>query len=312
MMKRITLTLLISLMLPGLVFAQAKKTSAGRSDLLVSTDWLAKNASNPKVILIYVGRDNKDYVAGHIPNARFLALTDLVTTRDGKPNEMPPVEKLKTVFAGLGVNNDSRIVLYSDNYNLFAARAYFTLDYLGLGDQAALLDGGLDKWKAEKRQLSTETPELKTGNFSPRLKPNVLMVRDIVRDVSWATSNLEKPNYALIDARPNAEYTGATPGDGVKRGGHIPGSANVFWMEKNLVSKENPVLRPVTELRKLYEAAGATKDKTVVSYCRTGVQASHTYFVAKYLGYDVAMYDGSFLEWSNAENTSVSTGDKVK
>ena len=83
-------------------------------------------------------------------------------------------------------------------------------------------------------------------------------------------------------------------------------------MEKNLVSKENPVLRPVAELRKLYEAAGATKDKTVVSYCRTGVQASHTYFVAKYLGYNVAMYDGSFLEWSNTESTPVSTGDKIK
>ena len=307
-MKRITLTLLLGLLSAGFVLAQ----SPARSNLLVSTDWLAKNLNHPKVVVIYVGRDHKDYHAGHVPKARFLALTDLVTTRDGKPNEMPSVEKLKMAFASLGVNNDSRVVLYSDNYNLYAARAFFTLDYLGLGGQTALLDGGLDKWKAEKRPLTTEAPEPKAGNFTPRLNPNIVMVRDVVRDVSWVISKLDKPNYVLIDARPNDEYTGAKPGDGVKRGGHIPGAANIFWLEKNLVSKENPVLRPAAELRKLYEAAGATKDKTVVSYCRTGVQASHTYFVAKYLGYEVAMYDGSFLEWSNTESTPVSTGDKAK
>lgn len=310
MMKQLIAILFLGCLLVGWASAQTKNVV--RANLLVSTDWLAKNNNNPKLVVIYVGRDNKDYSAGHIPNARFLALSDLMIMREGKPNELPPVERLTATFANLGINNDSRIVLYSDNYNLYAARAYFTLDYLGLGEQVALLDGGLDKWKAEKRPLTTEAPELKAGNFTPRLNPNIMMVRDVVRDVSWATSNLDKPNYALIDARPNEEYTGAKPGDGVKRGGHIPGAANVYWMEKNLVSKENPVLRPAGELRKLYEAAGATKNKTVVSYCRTGVQASHTYFVAKYLGYDVAMYDGSFLEWSNTENTPVSTGDKAK
>ncbi len=311
-MKRMVLFCGLSFLLPVLLLAQSTKPAAVRANLLVSTDWLAKNVNHPQVVVIYIGRDNKDYSAGHVPKARFLALADLMVTREGKPNELPAVEKLKTTFASLGINNDSRIVLYSDNYNLYAARAYFTLDYLGLGEQAALLDGGLEKWKAEKRPLTTEAPELKAGNFTPRLKPKVALVRDVVRDISWATSNLDQPNYALIDARPNDEYTGAKPGDGIKRGGHIPGAANVYWMEKNLVSKDNPVLRPVAELRKLYEAAGATKDKTVVSYCRTGVQASHTYFVAKYLGYDVAMYDGSFLEWSNTESTPVSTGDKAK
>jgi thiosulfate/3-mercaptopyruvate sulfurtransferase len=311
-MKRIILILLAGGLLSSLIIAQPKKSASVRSDMLVTTDWLAKNINNPNVVLVYVGRDSKDYNAGHLPKARFLALNDLVVTREGKPNELPHVEKLQTVFANLGVNQDSRIVLYSDNYNLYAARAYFTLDYLGYGAQAALLDGGMDKWKAEKRPLSTESPERKAGNFTPRLKPEVMMVRDVVRDVSWTTKNLATPNYALIDARPHEEYTGEKAGDGVKRGGHIPGAVSVYWLEKNLVSKENPVLRPAAELRRIYEGAGVTKDKTAVSYCRTGVQASHTYFVAKYLGYDVAMYDGSFLEWSNTESTPVSTGEKTK
>ncbi len=311
-MKRIIFVTSFLVLLVGLCFAQTTKQNTVRSQMLVSTDWLAKNLKNPKVVLLYVGRERKDYDAAHIPGARFLALSDVVTVVNGKPNEIPPVEKLQSVFAKLGVNNDSRIVLYGENFNLFAARVYFTLDYLGFGDQTALLDGGLEKWKLEKLAPETAAPEIKAGNFTAKLNPSILAVREVVGDISWTIANDNTANYALIDARPKDEYTGAKAGDGVKRGGHIPGAASVFWMENNLVSKEDPVLRPVSELQKIYEAAGATKGKKMVTYCRTGVQASHTYFVAKYLGYDAAMYDGSFLEWSSIENTPVITGEKAK
>ncbi len=311
-MNRIVVTMLAIFLLPGCLLAQSKSKPVVRAQMLVSTEWLAKNLNNPNVIVIQVGREQKDYFAGHIPNARFLPLSALVITRGSNANELPPLDKLKTLFANLGVNNDSRIVLYGDNYNLLAARAYFTLDYLGFGDNAALLDGGLDKWKAEKRALSNEVFEVKAGNFAPRVNPNVVAVRDVVRDVSWTVSNLAAPNYALIDARPSDEYTGAKADASLAKLGHIPGAISIFWMDKNLASKDNPVLKTPNELRQIYEAAGATRDKKVVSYCRTGVQASHTYFVAKYLGYDVAMYDGSFSEWVTIEGAQVITGDKAK
>ncbi len=311
-MKRWMILTLMSVLLAATLPAQSKSKPVVRAQMLVSTEWLAKNLTNPNVIVIQVGREQKDYFAGHIPNARFLPLNALVTTRNNNANELPPIDKLKTLFANLGVNNDSRVVLYGDNYNLLAARAYFTLDYLGLGDNAALLDGGLDKWKAEKRPLSTEVFQVTTGNFTPRVNPKVIAVRDVVRDVSWATANLDAPNYTLIDARPNDEYTGAKADASLAKLGHIPGAVSIFWMDKHLVSKDNPVLKAPKDLRQIYEAAGATKDKKVVSYCRTGVQASHTYFVAKYLGYDVAMYDGSFSEWVTLEGAPVITGDKAK
>jgi rhodanese-related sulfurtransferase len=101
------------------------------------------------------------------------------------------------------------------------------------------------------------------------------------------------------------------PGERVTRGGHIPGAANLFWMQ-NIMSREIPVMRPPAELRRLYEAAGATADRKVVTYCRTGGQASHAYFTAKYLGYDVVMYDGSFFEWSKTEGTAVVSGQRAK
>jgi thiosulfate/3-mercaptopyruvate sulfurtransferase len=202
-------------------------------------------------------------------------------------------------------------VLYGDNSGLMAARAYFTLDYLGHGSRAALLDGSLEKWKAEHRATSTEAVEPKPARFTPRVRASVVTNLDVVRDLSWTATNVTSPSVALIDARPVEEYTGTKPGDGVPRGGHIPGATNVFWMQ-NVLTKENPVLRSVAELRKLYEAAGALNGRTIVTYCRTGGQASHAYFTLKYLGYNVVMYDGSFFEWSNTDGTPVVVGRERK
>jgi thiosulfate/3-mercaptopyruvate sulfurtransferase len=221
------------------------------------------------------------------------------------------VAELKKVFERSGVGDEMRIVLYGDNSGLSAARAYFTLDYLGHGARAALLDGGLEKWKAERRAVSTSAIETKPAPFTPRVRAGTVTSLDVMRDLSWTVSNISADGAVLIDARPADEYTGAKPGEGVPRGGHIPGAANVFWMQ-NLVSKENPVLRPVAELRRLYEDAGAAPGRTIVTYCRTGGQASHSYFTLKYLGYDVVMYDGSFFEWSTAAGTAVVSGSERK
>ncbi len=302
----------------GLLFTAAAQPArkgtvvpAVRAHLLVSTDWLAKYLNDPKVVVLHVAREKANYEAGHIPGARFLALSDILVTRDGVPNELPPIDKLQPVFSKLGVGDGSRVVIYGEMSGLMAARVYYTLDYLGFGDRAALLDGGLEKWKAEKREVTTAAPEIKAAKFTPRVNPKVVVMREVVRDASWIASHVDAPNVALIDARPAEDYTGAKVGDGVPRAGHIPGATNVYWMQ-NLRSSQQPVMKPVAELRRMYEAAGATSNKKVVTYCRTGMQASHSYFTAKYLGYDVTMYDGSFMEWSKTDGLPVVTGEKRK
>ena len=286
---------------------QKERAAAVRSDMIVSTAWLAAHLNDPKVVILHVARERTHYDAGHLPGARFIGWSEITATRDGVPNELAPVAELQKLFERLGVGNSARIVIYGDSSGLSAARAYFTLDYLGHGGRAALLDGGLEKWQAERRALSTDVVEPKTAGFTPRVRPSVVTNLDVVRDLSWTATNLGSSGVVLIDARPVDEYTGAKPGDGVPRGGHIPGAANVFWMQ-NLLSKESPVLRSPAELYRLYEKAGAQHGRTVVAYCRTGGQASHAYFTLKYLGYDVVMYDGSFFEWSNTEAAPVMTG----
>jgi len=290
---------------------QKEKPPSVRSEMIVSTAWLAGHLNDAKVVVLHVARERSHYDGGHIPGARFVGWSEITATRDGVPNELAPVADLQKLFERLGVGDDARIVLYGDNSGLSAARAYFTLDYLGHGGRAALLDGGLEKWKAERRAISTDLVEMKTARFTPRVRASAVTNLDVVRDLSWTAANLTSPSAVLIDARPVDEYTGAKPGDGVPRGGHIPGAANVFWMQ-NVVSKENPALRPLAELYRLYEKAGAQHGRTVVAYCRTGGQASHAYFTLTYLGYDVVMYDGSFFEWSNTEGTPVVAGGERK
>jgi thiosulfate/3-mercaptopyruvate sulfurtransferase len=284
-------------------------TGATREEMLVSTEWLARHLGDPSVVVLHVAQERAHYDAGHIPGARFLAFRDLVVTRDKVPNELPPAADLKRAFEQAGVGDDTRIVLYGERSGLLAARAYFTLDYLG-HDRAALLDGGLEKWKADARPLSQEAPMVKPATFTPRVRPELLVNLPQVRDLSWEAVNQEPSPVTLLDARPADEYSGGKPHDGVPRSGHIPGALHLYWMD-TLEGKDDLQLLPPYELRQLFQKGGVST-RRVVTYCTTGMQASFLYFAAKYAGFDAVLYDGSFLEWSNAADTPVAREEKPK
>lgn len=261
------------------------------NSLLVSTENLADRLDDPRTVVIHVGRDRASYDAGHIPGARFLPLSSIVAEQNGVPNELPPVDQLEQAFEGVGVSDNSRVVLYGDLNGLLAARAFFTLDYLGKTD-AALLDGGIEQWRKEERPVSTEAASGGTGalTVAPR--------RHIVVNADWVRERLGNDStIVLVDARQPAEFTGETPGDGVTRPGHIPGAHNIFWRTA-LVSDQDTRLRSPEVLHASYTLADAAFGDTIVAYCRTGVQASHAYYVARYLKRPVVMYDGSFIDWS--------------
>ncbi len=223
-------------------------------------------------------------------------------------DEVDP-ELLKT-FEKLGIGDTGRVIIYGENSGLLAARVFYTLDYLGHSGRAALLDGGIEKWKTEKREVSKVADGFQTATFTPRVSPSVIVEMARVRDLSWQSLSVPAPGVSLIDARPAANYTGDDAG-GLQRPGHIPGAVSIYWMQ-NLVSSENPSMKPVTELKKMYSEAGLKPGDLVVTYCRTGMQASHAYFTAKYLGYNVTMYDGSMSEWVTSEANEVIKGKERK
>ncbi len=271
-----------------------------RTQMLVTTQWLADHLKDKDVVVLCVAGSPGFYSEGHIPGAHWLNLADIVTKRGDVPNELPSVEQLTKVFRKAGVTAHSHVILYGDDYNLLAARAYYTLDYLDIGARVSLLDGGLNKWKNEVRPLTKEEPNVAAtaeNGFTPHINQRILMDTGNIKD--W-TASTQATRALLLDARPAGEYSGERHSADVHKLGHIPGAQSLYWQEL-LVSRENPVLLPPEELRKKFEAAGAAPDKGIITYCRSGMQSSFDYFVAKYLGYNARMYDGSFIEWSNED-----------
>lgn len=273
--------------------------------LLVSTDWLDHHRNGPLTVVVEVG-SRADYDAGHIPGARFIAREEIVADCDGLPNELTPTETIVNAFERAGVGESKLIVIYSRD-PLLAARTWFTLDYLSHGSRAAVLDGGWQKWTLEKRETSTVAPFVKAASFTVADRPYSVAKFSQVSDLVRRRGKLPE-KLVLIDARPSLYFKGEMRGAGIKRAGHIPDAVNIPWTA-NLVTTDPPVLRSEAELRKLYTSAGLTRDAIVIAYCRTGMEASMTYFVLRYLGYDVSLYDGSFIEWSAARGTSVASAE---
>lgn len=272
--------------------AQTASTPRLRPEMLVTTSWLAEHLQDPDLVVLCIG-STPEFCKEHIPGSRPVRLDEIAVTRNGIPNELPSVEKLQQVFSAAGMSNSSHVVLYGERFNLMAARAYFTLDYLGVADRVALLDGGIEKWTAEHRPVSTETPLVKAGVLKVSSRSAILVDTATLQKLEQNKSG----TIALIDARPAKEFTGEQLSEDVTKAGHIPGAKSLYWMDM-LVSRENPVLRPESDLRRMYTELNAKEDQPLVTYCRTGMQSSFDYFVAKYLGYAPSMYDASFYEWS--------------
>jgi thiosulfate/3-mercaptopyruvate sulfurtransferase len=279
-----------------------------RSGMLVSTAWLEKHLNDPELVILQVGRDRTQFDAGHIPGSQFVLLDKLVEQHPDSLNELPSVADLKETFEALGVGDRSRIVLVDDSGGVLAARVYFTLDYLGHGEQAALLDGGLNIWTKESRILSKLQPAIARQEFQPRVNFDILVSTSQMEKLSLLVSEGAN-HYVLLDARPLAEHMGLVNSESVSQAGHIAGSTSLYW-KKLIRSDSAPQLLAAEELDRQFRRAGARRSQTVVTYCRTGMQSSFTYFVAKYLGYHVAMYDGSVYEWvRTAGNTLIRSSE---
>jgi len=260
------------------------------ASLIVSTEWLAKHLNDESLVLLHVG-EKPEYVAGHIAGAQFISTADISTPRgQGLALELPPVDQLKAAFEKLGVTDKSRIVVYfGKDWVTPTARVFMTLDYLGLGDRTSILDGGLPAWRAEGRAVTTDVRAPKAGHFTPRPNPKLVV------DAAWVRANLNKPGVAILDARASKFYTGAEAGQ-MPRAGHIPSAKSIPF---DNVVEENNKFKSAEVLRGLFTTAGVKPEDSVATYCHIGQQASLLYFVARYLGYEAHLYDGSFQDWSN-------------
>jgi len=213
-----------------------------------------------------------------------------VSAHDSLILELPPAEKLTEIFSKLGVRNDSRVVVYRlKDWLPQAARVVMTLDAMGLGTNAAMLDGSLATWKDEGRATSTEVPAVKPGPLT--LCPQ----SDVIADLNFVKANLHQAGVRILDARDPKYYRGESALNGMPAG-HIQGAGNVYYSA--LLDAQTGKLKPKEELQTKFREAGVKPGDRVVTYCFIGQQASALYLVSRYLGYDTRLYDGSWDEWS--------------
>ena len=280
--------------------------SYAHPEVLVSTEWVASHATDPKVRVVEVDVDTKAYDEGHVPGAIAWAWNTQLC--DTVVRDILPKTSFEQLTTQSGIGNDTTVVLYGDNNNWFAAWALWQLKIYGHQD-VRIMDGGRKKWLAEGRDLDTSATKP-----APAAAPYKATDRDdSLRAFLPQVQQAQKSNSAvMIDVRSPQEFTGevlAPPGlpETCQRGGHIPGARNVPWGK---VCNDDGTFKPVDELQKLYGAEGVNRSKPVIAYCRIGERSSHTWFVLKYLlGVDnVLNYDGSWTEWGNLVGAPVEKG----
>jgi thiosulfate/3-mercaptopyruvate sulfurtransferase len=269
--------------------------AAATPGLLVTPAELAAALKDPTTIVVAVGNSEDDFIAGHIPGARFVRYDDIAIDADGLSSELPPVDQLRKVLGAAGISDKSRVVIYGSAIS--AARMFFTLDYFG-HPNAKLLNGGLNAWKANGGAVEIGTAA-KVAVAAPTPKPQP----DRVVSADWIKERLSSPKMTLLDARPDNEFTGADGGmNGAHVKGHLPDARQLVW---NTLFDSTGQFLPDPELRKKFEAIGADPNTPLVSYCMIGMRASVTYFVARHLGYDARMYDGSIVDWTRRKLPAV-------
>lgn len=268
-------------------------------ELLVSTKWLEENLDDPLLIILHIGKKD-DFNKEHITNSRIISMRELIVDReDGTRHELPDADKIQSVFRSVGINRDSKIVIcYAEEMLIpLAARLFYTLDYAGLGNQSAILNGGLTQWKNEDRQLSSERSEFDSGNIE-------ININQILANKEIVLKNLENPDVLIIDARPEEQYDGSEEDPNSPRKGHIVGAVNLPFYY--LQQEENPNLfKTKKELNNLFYELGADAAALIIIYCGSGIWSSPVYFAARYLGYNVKMYDASFQEWGSDETLPI-------
>ncbi len=266
-------------------------------EVLVETSWVTEHLKDGSIRIAEVDYDPAtNYNLGHIPGAvLFDWRKDM---NDQLRRDIVSKEQLEDLLGRAGVSSNTKLVLYGDFNNWFAAFAYWILKYYGV-ENVVLMNGGRKKWIAEDKLVTKDVPSYSRATFKVA-NPN----ENIRTYVDYVKSSLNNSGRVLVDVRSPAEFTGEVtappeyPNEHAQRGGHIPGAVNIPWAQ---AVKEDGTFKSAEELSKLYQSKGVTPDKEIITYCRIGERSSFTWFVLKYLlGYpNVRNYDGSWTEWGN-------------
>jgi thiosulfate/3-mercaptopyruvate sulfurtransferase len=284
-------------------------------EAIVGTGWLADNLRDPSLrvfdcttYLHYetgTGRPYRvesgrgDYDRAHIPGSAFLDLQGGLSDASSPFNfTMPAPDDLAARFAAKGIGAGTRVVLYSRKSMQWATRVWWMLRAIGF-DDAAVLDGGFDRWIAEGRPTETAETRYPPAKLAARPRPGLFVgkdeVRDAIGDAGTCTINALAPDL----------HRGDNPRYG--RPGRVPGSVNV--PAAALLDMATLTLKPPEAAAAAFAEVGADPSKRILVYCGGGIAATLDAFLLHQLGYqDVAVYDASMSEWAKDEALPIERG----
>lgn len=266
---------------------------------LVTADWLAARLGEPDLVVLdaswYLPQQQRDprdeFLAGHIPGARWFDLDAASDPDTDLPHMLPPPAHFQATMEALGVGSTSRVVVYDGSgMQMSAPRLWWMLRAFG-HEQVAVLDGGMMAWRAAGHPVEAGPPAPPEAvTFAPRLRPELVRRREDVVGV------LESGKATMVDARSRERFEGLVdePRPGLRRG-HMPGACNLPFTE--LVGGDGRYLPP-DELRRRLAAAGLSAEQPAVATCGSGVTASSLALAIQLaFGREVPVYDGSWAEW---------------
>ena len=262
--------------------------------LLVTAGQLAKEVEARQPLLILDLRPPEAYTAGHVPGAIHIDLWG-VSLIDTDPAPLKAfMWMIEHVLAVHGVTTETPVVVYDEQSGVRAARAFWFLEYFG-HPSVRLLDGGFGAWTSAGLPVTRESAPPPKSEWTGSREERTIATWREVRDAIGSS------DAVILDARTDGEYCGTTVR--AKRGGAVPGAIHIDWT-RNL--GPDGAFKPAEELRAMYESAGVTPDREVLTYCQGGYRAANAYLALRLLGYPrVRNYVGSWKEWGDREELPV-------
>lgn len=275
---------------------------------VVSGDWLETRLGQPGLAIVdgswYLPAQNRDgraeYLAAHIPGAQFFDQDRIVAAGSTLPHSLPSPQEFAEQVSALGIADTDRIVVYDGPGFFSAPRVWWMFRVMGVRE-VLLLDGGMDRWKAEGRPVASGEEPARKAVFTPRFDAGAVVGLDEMRAIVASGS------AQIADARPAGRFAGETPEPrpGL-RSGHMPGARNLPATE---LSRDGSLL-PREELAGKFAEAGIDLSRPVVTSCGSGVTAAAISFALQALGhFDNRLYDGSWSEWGGRDDTPVASGE---